>query len=407
MIKKGLVKQMGIYNTYEENMDRLRKKITRIKNKCEKYGCKFLYNEIGEEFKEIEDKNGLKSIKKFITIEAEGVAIVNGWKFVGVIEHTDEGNIVRSINSIEIPKKYYNTNPICEHCKINRFRKDTYVVLNEESGEFKQVGKSCLKDFTGGMDSEVVASYISMFTELISGVYSDTGSGLIDYYETETMIRYGIETIKKWGYVRTNSDNTSTADMMLNCFYARENTKFLSLSVLEYFLDIINKTGFNPDSKDIGEETQKVLLWIEHKESDSNYINNLKTVCRLKYVSLRDLGILSSLYIAYCNDIEYIKQKEKREKERQESFDKEKDSKHIGRVGERITIEAKSITPITSWDTQWGTNVIYKILDTDNNVYIWKTSSYIQNKECIIIGTVKEHKEFKGIKQTEITRCKI
>lgn len=48
---------------------------------------------------------------------------------------------------------------------------ETVHGLNGElvTGEFKQVGRSCLKDFTGGLDASAVAQYISFFDELIGG----------------------------------------------------------------------------------------------------------------------------------------------------------------------------------------------------------------------------------------------
>ena len=41
---------MEQYSIYEGHMADLMKKITRIQNKCRKYGCEFHFAEIGEEF---------------------------------------------------------------------------------------------------------------------------------------------------------------------------------------------------------------------------------------------------------------------------------------------------------------------------------------------------------------------
>ena len=136
------------YSIFEGNMERLMKKITRIKNKCLKYGCDFHFEEVGEEFRELTDERKNKYTARFVVVDVEGVAVVNGWKFIASVEHTEKGNIIRAACNIEVPERYYTSSPICEHCKSKRFRKDTYIVMNEETGEFKQVGKSCLMDFT-------------------------------------------------------------------------------------------------------------------------------------------------------------------------------------------------------------------------------------------------------------------
>lgn len=42
------------------------------------------------------------------------------------------------------------------------------------------------------------------------------------------------------------------------------------------------------------------------------------------------------------------------------------------------------------------------------NVFVWTTSTYLNtNKEYTVKGTVKEHAEFKGTKQTVLTRCRV
>ena len=43
---------------------------------------------------------------------------------------------------------------ICEHCGLRRRRTRTYVVVHTDSGEVRQVGSGCLRDFLGGPDPE-------------------------------------------------------------------------------------------------------------------------------------------------------------------------------------------------------------------------------------------------------------
>lgn len=152
------------YSILEANMERLEKKLTRIQNKCKKFGCSFTYEKVGEEFKTLKDDRGVEYQAKFILIEAEGKAVLNDWMFVASVQHTEKGNIINSTGcSIEVPERYYTSEPICEHCNSRRARKDTYIVMNQITGEFKQVGKSCLKDFTNGMDAAMISQYYSFF----------------------------------------------------------------------------------------------------------------------------------------------------------------------------------------------------------------------------------------------------
>ena len=106
---------MNTYRIPEENIDRLDRFATRIKTKCAKYGCDFHYAKIDEVFDTVLIE-GIKYIKRFIIVECEGIARINDWEFVGTIDFTENGNIIRSVIDTSIPDKYRHTAPICEHC---------------------------------------------------------------------------------------------------------------------------------------------------------------------------------------------------------------------------------------------------------------------------------------------------
>ena len=75
-----------------------------------------------------------------------------------------------------------------------------------------------------------------------------------------------------------------------------------------------------------------------------------------------------------------------------------------------------------SFETYYGTKRVYTLVDSDNNVYVWFTTSYLayRHPECgdydvfantgdtvHVKATVKEHTEFRGVKQTVLTRCHV
>ena len=61
---------------------------------------------------------------------------------------------------------------------------------------------------------------------------------------------------------------------------------------------------------------------------------------------------------------------------------------------------------MTTWETDYGLTKIFKIVDVNGNVYTWKTSGGISDDAKEIVGTVKSHNEYRGIKQTELTRVR-
>lgn len=74
------------------------------------------------------------------------------------------------------------------------------------------------------------------------------------------------------------------------------------------------------------------------------------------------------------------------------------------------------------FDSYYGTKYVYTLVDGSGNVYTWFTSNllaYRDKDNCDndvfadpgdmvhIKGTVKDHTEFRGTKQTVLTRCKV
>ena len=162
------------------------------------------------------------------------------------------------------------------------------------------------------------------------------------------------------------------------------------------------------DAKGNSELAEKALNWVERQEVDNNYMHNLKTACNLEYTTYRNLGILTSLYPTYNRELECQAEKAEQEKQRALQQASEQNSTHIGIIGDRIEIDVYSFECVTSWENQFGVTRIYKVVDTNGNVYTWKTSNFVEEEKVKKVkGTVKNHNEYRGIKQTEITRCKM
>ena len=97
-------------------------------------------------------------------------------------------------------------------------------------------------------------------------------------------------------------------------------------------------------------------------------------------------------------------------------------SEYVGEVGDKITIEVAEFKALyeKSGPTPWiSGSTVYRIVDNNGNIYIWATGSLLHehfwrsNGDEVdavantIKATVKEHKEYKGERQTVITRGKI
>lgn len=395
---------MERYAIFEGNMDRLVKKLNRISNKCSRFGCSFVFNIVGEEFRDIKNEQGRVETLRFVIVEAEGVAKLNDWRFIASVEHTEKGNIInRADFAIEVPERFYSSSSVCEHCGTNRVRKDTFIVMNETTGEFKQVGKSCLADFTGGLSAEAIARYYSWFDELVKGEAVDFGGGYSRYYEKNQMLHFFAETIRKYGYVKKFDDegfrNQDATVYRAFDFYRAIHDPYFSEKDRAYCYEEIERVSFNPDSPEAISDTEAALAWLDEQDVSNNYIHNLKTICGLEYVTYKHFGIMASLFASWKRETAKAEQKKLSRKL----------SRHVGDVGQRFTFNVNSFELLTSWQTDYGTTYLYKMTDEAGNVLVWKSSKWIEEPDAVktVTGTVKAHSEFNMIKQTEITRCKV
>lgn len=405
---------METFYIHEANMERLEKKMAALSKKCKASNCSFVYNVVGEEYHTTENSDGSEYTAKFYIVEVEGTAKYEGWRFIATIDHHDEGNIIRAYDTeLPIPDKYKTCGPTCEHCNKIRSRKDTYLVYNEETKEFKQVGKSCLKEFTNGLSAENIALFVSFYTQMESN-QTYTGFSYNAYIDVEAVLRYAFETYKHWGYQKSRrsfdeddlpGDYRSTKERVADYFFIKRRPYKLQ----EQLKEEMEEVNFNSDSEYAVNTTKAALEWIrniDEKERSNEYIRNLYILCKEEYIEDRSLGILVSLPIAYERHLGKVAEYEKKEAKKAEE---KKASEFVGEVGQRITVNTNDFACISSWESMYGTTYLYKFTDENDNIFVWYGSKGIdcEDGSASVIGTVKDHSEYEGVKQTILTRCKV
>lgn len=92
-------------------------------------------------------------------------------------------------------------------------------------------------------------------------------------------------------------------------------------------------------------------------------------------------------------------------------------SEYLAEVGEKVDLKVKLIGVYeygTNFSYYGEMNYIYTFKDEKGNVVVWKTSKDLcfdnelkEGDEVSLKGTVKALDEYKGVKQTVLTRCKV
>ena len=400
---------MSRYFIPESAIDSLETKLATIRRKCAKYGCEFSYSRIGETFKKVEipDEAGMRTevTIKAIEVEVSGTAIAeSGWELAGKIEHLETGNLIHSFGDTTIPDWYRSASPRCEHCNSDRHRKETYVLYHAKNNAWKQVGSSCLKDFTGYVSAEMAAAVASVYA-LLDQISEDRIhiASSPKYFDTESVICYAIECVKHWGYHKSEEGNDATRERVRDLMHRHMK--------LPASIDAVTFDAMSTANLRTFEDLRSRLLALN---AEDDYTNNLQVLLRAEEIPENRLGILVSAVPYYNNLIA-------REAE-QRKLAQVSNSEFVGNVGDKLTIDIATVKLVNIYDGYYGSTWRYQIVDAHGNVFMWDASSPMWDRVCVedspkgdvieglplqIKGTIKKHDEFRNIKQTWLTRCRV
>lgn len=384
-----------VFTVYAHMAPEVIKKLDRIVKKAERYGVPFSYT-VGDEHPQkvavyaIDYVNNVQYVDQTFTvagvdidINCDGLVKANGWTVLAHIEHGEAGNIVTAIGEAEISPDWYTTPARCDHCGTNRIRTVTFIVENE-SGERRQVGKSCLKDYTGIAPSVALmwAEVVNIFPNMdcSDGEWHERQPSMM--YKTSTILAHAVDTIKTHGYIKSDYPNSTRN------------------AVVE-----LVKTDAVP-SEDALKTADEMIAWLNGIGTDVIGIErDCAPFARSGYAKIKHIGRLAYMPIAYKQYIERKAAEEAKELAREKAA---KTSAYVGNIGDRVEFVAETAELVTSWETMYGRTFLYKFTDENGNVFIWFASGAFDEHNSIKVrGTVKKHEERDSVKQTIITRCKI
>lgn len=155
--------------------------------------------------------------------------------------------------------------------------------------------------------------------------------------------------------------------------------------------DLSEKTSFV--------EIQDFVNWVEKRnnEKDTEYMRSLFTIIKNNEVKEYQLNLVLSGLNSYFKD-----------KQAQEERD-HNPSKFVGKIGDYISFEIKEMKIISRnyYSYRGPETIFWRLVGTDNNIYMWSTSKEDFKVGDIIAAKVKDHRDYRGEKQTIITRGKV
>lgn len=369
--------------------NKVEKKIQSVIRQVEKYGFSASYRKISTEIKTVPyyETDGIVRTKVGeVPVEVVNYEFnmpdfkVGNYTPVAVIEHNvvenaDVTNMVHLINNFEnAPKSWWTIDGHCDDCNDKYSRKKTVMLLNNDDGSFRQIGTSCLKRYLGITCFNVIHNYM-LVEELVEeelAVYGDN----FNKYQSK--------------YCRTNNYLACIYDV-----YAKFGG-YIKEKTIDEAVKLAKDKNYIPSEESV-KKAQECIEYFNNLNVDeqSDFVRNVKVTVISKYVKYWN-GYLA------CAPDAMIKLKERVAKHSEDAK-----SQFVGSKGEKLTVDVV-VTSSIGFETRFGYSYMNIFRSTESNVFVWVTStkSYSVGLKLRIMGTVKEHQEYNGVKQTVLTRVK-
>jgi hypothetical protein len=348
---------------------------------------------------------GAVRVNKLVVVHGKA-PVVAGHTFIAKVEHTEAGNIMGKAPGCEgvaVPTEMRDGKPVCDHCKTNRQRKDTFILRRDEDGSLIRVGRNCLADYLRTEDAAEALRLWALLREIQSAAGSQDeegswGGSSYCYPGIVTFVACVIRAItlngwtsRKEAYEQDKQSTASQADFACGPCPSREESR--------------KDWQEAQPTEDNVVEAAKAIEWAKTLAGDSDYEHNLKVACSLDYVKGKNFGLVASVVVAYRRFVE---------KELAKTREVSAPSTHFGKVGRRY-VRKLTVTNTSSWDSDYGVTVLYVMADAEGNVFKWFSSGGCRvNDVSVKVGdefwatfAVKGHGDFKGRKETTVTRASL
>lgn len=317
--------------------------------------------------------------------EVDGVAPqIDGWSFRSLINVEDGDKYIKSVPGFNLPEEF-RTREVCDHCKINRKRNSYFFVANE-ANELKQVGSSCVKDFLGHSNPATIAAWFELINTLGEFAEYDEENNSVrsrPVYDLDTAIQVTMELIKKNGFVsRKKADETNVEptsgwifSFLIACANGKEKSPVIDNEAIAAFIEWFN-----------GQEDRE----------GSDYVYNVKQTINNEsgHIAPRKFGVLAAAVNSWM----------RHNTESENTIP----SEFFGAVGDKKVELELTVWNVFVFSGDYGTVYTNIFKDAQSRVFIWKTSKGFDKGAVVkLVGTIKGHEDYKNIKQTIMTRCKV
>lgn len=353
--------------------------------------------------------HSMRCMAKMVQINAPTIKIA-GWKAIAKVDHQKAGagkwanlQFKFSADAKYDIEKFASAPPQCDHCNLLRHRAST-VLVQDDQGKIKQLGMDCLTDYTGHDWSKLLnfGSVMASFEDDCDSMGESGGM-----FRRRATIREFMELAAKW--LRTHPFISKRA--------AEERHEESSAEAIEFLL--VKRSRGDLKDKEIEELTpvaedvaavEQAIEWAINLPGRSDYEFNLKAIAigADSLLKNRHVGLATAMIAGFYRWVEDGRI------ERAKKADVV-DPGPVGEIGERITVYVEQLgtklftsfygeTVLHKW-AQVGTGVRLSAFHGGREFTDENGLALVDGARGWVTGTVKDHKEYRGVSETQLTRC--
>lgn len=318
---------------------------------------------------------------------------IAGYTFVARLDHntdaTGASNLVYTMPGEIITAEQRSLPANCEHCGWKRFRRDTYLLRNDATGEIIQVGRTCIKDFIGHDPNQMLkyASYLRTAIEHVQNASQyDFQMNNWRTVEIGHFLKYVALSIRTWGWV----SGKEAYD------YGTRSTKADAWNIMTDTTEQFKREGVVVNEDDEKKAAEALAWAVKQDKTSSDFMHNMVTLAETGYIDYKSAGVAAAIIQVHQKALE---------REAQQKLDFTK-STHQGNKGDRLTIEV-TVYGKSYGNGSYGPWTRVSMIDAAGNVYVTFAGGKFdpaKGAKVKIRGTVKDHGEFKSVKQTNLNR---
>ena len=397
---------------HELDLAEVEKRIERINRQARKVGAPpvelFI---VGEELRPSKHKLTAEGwvptqVDRYLEVYVVGSqpSLPGGWRLAGVVDYRQAVPLVSTVPGAELPFDPRDRGATCDHCETARARAEVFVLV-DAAGAGVQVGRNCLGDFLG-LASNDPAQALIRFASLsdVLGFDEEGGGsrGPSGFYLKEILVLSGaIVNVSGWvARSRAAMEGITSTSARIQEYLNPPKFAYECKASAEYreWRAKVSEQLADDGWKALCAEADMAITWAQGRRG-SEFEKELADISQCEFLGVRYLGRAAYILPGFRKEQERLNEAARRTA-------RFATSAWLGAEKQRLELDLE-LVGVKLIDGDYGTTTLATFDDGKGNQVKWFASNFPEwpiGEKRAVKATVKKHDEYKGVKQTVVTR---